>query len=490
MKRVQRLLLIFFLTLSPLCEAKLIQIIHTNDLHSYFAGYTNGTGGYARVMTKIRQLREEARAKGIEVLQLDAGDWGEGTSFFLSDNGSDSVKALEMLGAEVAVIGNHDFQLGGRSLASQLRRAGVSTTFVGANIQSSELGGVVVPYADVEKNDISIRVIGLTTSEIYFQYSIRPGKILPPLSIGEREARKGKETGKELVIALTHIGFRQDKWLARTSESIDVIVGGHSHMRLNSIQWEKNKIGKRIPIVQAWAHGLAVGSLLLDVDEKGGVVKVVDYKLHEVSLPLASDKDMEEFVEDSLSKRNANLQFEWNEVIGETLTPMTGYKAGHSVNKKSCWGYHMATAAKEASGSSVGVHISAFEGVWKPAGRVTYADIADNFPHLRKFGDQGWEIATITLPGWKVKTLLYLIKKFDFGVTASGLGHENLYEALDEAVNDKALYSIAFPAEVALAIKTTFPVHQHFLRGLRYSGKYYWTVMADYIKKNSPISCP
>nr|MBA2403613.1 metallophosphoesterase [Bdellovibrionales bacterium] len=173
----------FFLTFSTLSHARLLQIIHTNDLHSYFTGYQNGTGGYARVMTKIKQLKAEAANKGIEVLQLDAGDWGDGTSYYLADNGGDSIKALEMLGIEVATIGNHDHQLGGKNLGQQIRAANVKTKFAVANIVATpdmELGNTLVPYVDLEKANIPIRVIGLTTSENFFQYSLTPGHVLYP----------------------------------------------------------------------------------------------------------------------------------------------------------------------------------------------------------------------------------------------------------------------------------------------------------------------
>lgn len=76
-------LALLIVVLSISAEARLIQILHTNDLHSYFPGYQNNTGGYARVMTKIKELRESASVRGVEVLQLDAGDWGDGTSFYL-----------------------------------------------------------------------------------------------------------------------------------------------------------------------------------------------------------------------------------------------------------------------------------------------------------------------------------------------------------------------------------------------------------------------
>lgn len=478
---------LFLISFTSLAHARLIQIIHTNDLHSYFTGYSDGKGGYARVMTKIKELKAEALKNGIDVLQLDGGDWGEGTSFYLAGSGVDSVKALEMLGTEVATIGNHDHQLGGPTLGRILRQSKVKTKFVVSNLvhtPSMELGDMIQPYLDLNRAGISIRIIGLTTSEKFFQYSIFPGKILHPVTTGEEEGKKAKIAGKELVIALTHIGRDQDELLVRESTSIDVIVGGHSHTKISKIDWQTNKLGKKIPIVQAWAHGLAVGSLTLDVKENGGGVKVVDYKLHEVGAA-EKDNEMIEFIERAKIRRNENLKYKANQLIGETETPMTGYLKGDPVHRQSCWAWHMATAARKAVGVPVGMHIAAFEGVYKPPGQVTYGDIADNFPHLRKFGDQGWEIATVFMSGIKLKTLMFIISRIPVGVTFSGLGYKNG----DYDINDKATYRIAFPAEVALAINTSYPAFSGFLNGPKYSGKYYWPVVADYIKKNSPINC-
>lgn len=472
------------LSLSTVSHGRLLQIIHTNDLHSYFTGYANGNGSYPRVMTKIKQLREEAQKKGIEVLQLDAGDWGEGTSFFLANSGVDSIKALEMLGTEVAVVGNHDHLLGLPSLLDQINRANVDTKFVVANIQSDVvMGPKVTPYVDIEKAGIPIRIIGLTTPETYFQYTVAPGRVRSPVPIADTEAKKAKAAGKELVIALTHLGLYQDELVADGTSDIDVIVGGHTHSKLTDINWETNRDGRKIPIVQAWAHGLAVGSLLLDVKENGGGVEVVEYKLHEVTAPIASDPEMTDFVMRAAQHRNVNLNLDADTVIGETKTPMTGYLNGKPVYRSSCWGWHMATATRKAVGAAVGIHVASFEGKYKAAGPITYADLADNWPHIRKFGDQGWEIATVYMSGWKLRTFMYFISRRIAGITFSGLGYKDINP------DEKATYRVAIPAEAALAIKTSFPGYVQYLQGLKYTGKYYWPVMVDYIKKNTPISC-
>jgi 5'-nucleotidase len=204
------LLIPVLLTFSFLSHARLIRIIHTNDLHSYFTGYYTGLGGYAKVRTKIKEIREEAQMKGIEVIHLDAGDWGEGTSFYHSNQGVDSIRALQLLGVDVATIGNHDHMMGGKVLGQQIRKAGVKTKFTVANIKptpSMDLRDVVSPFVDLERAGISVRIIGLTTAQAFFQYTMAPGKILDPVTIGENQGRAAKKSGRELVIALTHIGM-------------------------------------------------------------------------------------------------------------------------------------------------------------------------------------------------------------------------------------------------------------------------------------------
>lgn len=484
--RVKLFILFMIFILPVISEARRIQIIHTNDLHSYFSGYHNGVGGYAKLLTKIKEIKAEARAKGLEVLQLDAGDWGDGTSFYLSDQGADSIRALELLGVEVAAIGNHDHMIGGKVLGEQIRRANVETKFVAANIVPTPdmaLDEVVLPYVDVNKAGIKIRVIGLTTSSNFYKYSMRPGTIKSPRVIGEKQAKKAKRDKRELVIALTHLGLSEDKKLVQNSSEIDVVIGGHSHSRLNKEVWVSNKEGKGVPIVQAWAHGLGVGVLTLDVSKRGKL-KVISYKLHQVPNSTLDDSLMKTFVEESSLRRSDEVTQDWDEVLGESKVPFYGNENGHQNWKGTCWGKHIARATREAVGAEVGLNVPGFAGAHRPAGPVTFGDIVDHFPHIRNFGDQGWEIATVSMPGWKLRPLMYFFSRIGYGLDFSGLGYKSI-----DSFEDKALYTVAFPSEIAVAINGSLPIFKGILRDLEYNKVYLWEVLSKYVKENSPIQC-
>lgn len=473
------IILLYIILTTPFALARQILIIHTNDLHSYFEHYP-------RVMTKIKELRNEAQMKGIDVLQVDAGDWGDGTSYYLSNEGADSIRALELFGVEVAAIGNHDHMIGGKVLADQIKRANTNIDFVSANLRPTadmNLGDVVSPYVDLDKGGVKIRIVGLTTSSNLYEYSMRPGWIASPYAVGENEARKGKNAGREVVIALSHLGVIEDAFLAQHSRSIDLIIGGHSHTKLLTPLKKVNQRGKIVPIVQAWSHGLAVGSLLIDVSKRGQV-KVMKYKLHIIKDSLPEDQEMASFVAQAQIKKNESLQMDWNEIIGETKIPITGSRNGDTSWKNSCWGSHMARATRLAVNADIGIHIPAFAGKSKPAGPVRFGDIVDNFPHIRKFGDPGWEIATVMLPGWKIRPFMFLLSRIGYGANFSGLGYKSLND-----LNAKAIYQVAIPAEMAYAIKGSLPLLRSYLTGLEFTNVYLWPAVTEYIRENSPLKC-
>jgi 2',3'-cyclic-nucleotide 2'-phosphodiesterase (5'-nucleotidase family) len=513
-----RFLSAFSLFLTPFISAdsKPLHILHTNDLHSYFNGYVKGGGGYARLKRKMDELREYYRLQGIETLTIDGGDFGEGTSFFLSGGGVYSLGLLGRLGVEASVIGNHDYMMGGPVLAQQIRAAAVPTRFLSANIFTTpqmELQNVLTPRADFIKNGIKISVIGFSTPEVHYQYPLLPeGLILPPLIVAPGESQKARREGAELVIALTHIGVKADRKLASGTADIDLIVGGHSHTRLDQPIWVKNQADRSVPIVQAKAHGLVLGSMLLDV-EGPGKFKVLDYRLHDIAAPMPEDPSIQATVNEAVVARDLLFQGRFHEVVGESRIPLSGYVNGENPNSNSCWGAHMAKMARQAAQAEVGIHLAVFEGVSVEAGKITYGNLVDNFPHIRKPGDRGWEAAKFRVKGSTIKLILDAIVNLNqqMGVNFDGLTYRTLkvpaVGGLDpdgdgkwvipyqiriqgKRIQNQKMYSVAFPSEVIFAIKSMLPGKiQKLFPGLEYSGKFMWDIMEAYVRDHSPLRC-
>ena len=83
MKAIYIVFFNLFLLFFTVAEAKLVQILHTNDIHSYFdhVEHDEDQGGYARLKSMIDFYKAEALKKGIKTIVVDAGDLWKETSF-------------------------------------------------------------------------------------------------------------------------------------------------------------------------------------------------------------------------------------------------------------------------------------------------------------------------------------------------------------------------------------------------------------------------
>ena len=64
-------LVIIILAFFPsLTFAKRVQILHTNDLHSFFSGTRTGKGGYARLKTKLVEPRPKDLKRCILMVEI------------------------------------------------------------------------------------------------------------------------------------------------------------------------------------------------------------------------------------------------------------------------------------------------------------------------------------------------------------------------------------------------------------------------------------
>jgi 2',3'-cyclic-nucleotide 2'-phosphodiesterase (5'-nucleotidase family) len=484
------LITLSFLVLCLSAEAKLLHIIHTNDLHSYFEGERNGKGGYAQLKAKIDELKKHSQERNIPTLILDGGDFSDGTSFYLVNQGADSLKALDYFGTEVAVVGNHDFLMGGKNLAHQIMKANVSTKVISANLAPTAdmgLSKLVKPYADLEKDGLSIRVIGLTTAEPVFQYSMSPGHVKEPIMIGNTQAGFARHAGKDLVIALTHIGSYYDKLLVQNSTDINLVVGGHDHQKLKEALMVRNRNNDLVPIVQAGSHGAYLGSLIIDV-KADRRVEVIEQKLIEINQSMPEDQQMANFVSKSAMDRDLMFQGRFDQPVGYSEIKLSG----------SCWGRNMAKLSAQATSADVGVHIPVFAGMSADPGVITLGNLVDNFPHISKHGDPGWRMGTVRVSGKALKIIIQSMASLKdyadvsfYGVTYRTFGPIFYnYKVKGSYVRNNRYYNLAMPAEIGNAVRLTLPQRvQAVLPPFKSTDKFYWPAMEAYVRVNSPITC-
>ena len=258
-----------------------ITILHTNDVHSHIEafgpndGRNANKGGVARRAALVESLRKN----NPNTLLFDAGDIFQGTPYFNFYGGELEFKLMSMLKYDVATIGNHDFDNGINGLYAQLPHA--KFDFISANydFKNTVMDTHVKPYKTFVKDGIKIGVFGLgiELQGLVNKAAYKETVYLDPIEIAKDMSRVLKtEEGCDLIICLSHLGYEYKKIpskisdikLAKATQDIDLIIGGHTHTFLDKPTVETNAVGKSVLVNQVGCYGLYLGKIDFYFDAK------------------------------------------------------------------------------------------------------------------------------------------------------------------------------------------------------------------------------
>ncbi len=258
-------------------------ILHTNDTHSRLDPFpmdgsrNQGLGGVAKRAQIIKQIR----AQEPYVLLLDAGDIFQGTPYFNFYKGEPEIKAMSYMGYDATTIGNHDFDAGMESLATQLRlHARFPMLVCNYKVDGTPLEGNVKPYQIFRRGPLKVGILGV---------GIEGKGLIPDQLFGSTvyldpiaEANKVADTLRkkehcDLVICLSHLGNRytterkvSDEDLAKQTEEIDLIIGGHTHTFLDKPLVYTNKKGRDVLVNQVGFGGILLGRIDFEFSKFSG----------------------------------------------------------------------------------------------------------------------------------------------------------------------------------------------------------------------------
>ena len=126
----------------------------------------------------------------------------------------------------------------------------------------------LLPYVIEELDGFKLAIIGVTAPMDAYQ----PFNVIvhPPPEIVPVLVEQVKDKGTRLVFLLSHLGKKHDLELLTAISGVDIIVGGHSHDRINPPLLVNDAL-----IVQAGQYGEVLGRLDLVIDKESG--KILKY---------------------------------------------------------------------------------------------------------------------------------------------------------------------------------------------------------------------
>jgi 5'-nucleotidase / UDP-sugar diphosphatase len=228
-----------------------VTILHINDVYEITPVEGGRAGGLARVATVHRRLA----AANPNLLFTLGGDFFSpsalGTAVVEGERlaGRQMVAVLNAAGLDVAVFGNHEFDLRAEEFLRRLEESRFA--YVATNVTDS--AGAPFPktarhrihvFRGAGGQVVRIGVIGSVipdTPQPYVRY-------LPWFESLRDEARLLRDS-VDILVALTHLTLAQDARLAGEIPELDLILGGHEHEN-----WLLRRGPSLTPIVKADAN--------------------------------------------------------------------------------------------------------------------------------------------------------------------------------------------------------------------------------------------
>ena len=385
----------------PVNAGKLV-ILHTNDTHSAIEPNKDGTGG----MLQLKAVVDSVRKAEKNVLLVNAGDIVQGSLYFKYFRGEVEYPVANMLGYDINILGNHEFDNGMKDLAERYKTLKGARLSANYDFDGTEMEGVMQPYI-VKK--IDGKKIG------FFGINIDPRSLISEKCIdvkyedvipvaNETAAYLKNKEKCDVVVAVTHIGYKSsndkpgDVDLAKASKDIDIIIGGHSHTLIDPAHPEKypslinNAEGRPVRVVQTGKYGRHVGKLEIDLDDLNGLDgSKVGYEL----IPVTS-----RFPEDAYDKKMIDFLRPYkhivdsvnNHKIATSLYDMRNNSWGMS-NLTADFGYwyanHIADSLRNAGENIPGIDMSIMNkgGIRQDMteGDVTEGQILSTYPFSNRF---------------------------------------------------------------------------------------------------------
>lgn len=297
-------------------EVERATIVHTNDIHGRMVPEYDDEGNLQEVqgLDFVHGVYDYYSEISDEAILVDSGDTFHGTNFVHLSEGESMVEVMNNMGYFAMAAGNHEFNYHWNRLLELDEQADFE--ILAGNVIEDATGEAILPArTEWEVFGNTFAVAGLVTEDTPIRTH--------PSNVEGVTFRNDIEVAQEIVdevsdevdhvMFLTHSGYSVDQGIAENVDGIDLIIGGHSHTRVDEPTFHNGTF-----IAQAWEHTKAVGVVHLNF-VNGELVEIDGY-LHDDRTefePNASTAELTASIE-------ADVEEQLSEVIGTIDVDLDG----------------------------------------------------------------------------------------------------------------------------------------------------------------------
>lgn len=229
MKKLLLSISLLFLVLLCGCgnHEKVVIILSTNDMHAQIQNFP-------QLATAVGACRDTA-----SVILVDAGDRWTGSAYV--DRAPGRLPILELmnrLGYDVATLGNHEFDVGQEVLAHAIDYCRFPVICANMISEHSPIPQLE-PYRIIERDGVRFAFVAVVTNYGNNNHPDGHDAIYEGLrftdAVQTLETYEYLRDSCQVLVALTHIGSKYDRKVADEASDYDLIIGGHSHEKINEV---------------------------------------------------------------------------------------------------------------------------------------------------------------------------------------------------------------------------------------------------------------
>ena len=300
-------------------EAKIVAVFATADIHGNYIPYTSTDGKFeigsvARIKTVMDEIRTVVGEEN--VIYVDGGDSPYNTTLANVTMGKVSVDALNALGLDATVLGNHDFDYSLENLLSLRDRAAYAMLSANTKFREGKNyeGEADYPFGDyitIEAGGMKFGIFGVTddkSAETTLYTNTRDIEWDDDLAKATELVTKLKNEEKcDIVVALSHVHSKNTK-LITDNKAVDISIGGG-----NDIAGRPTIINDTQYLINPSKHGEALNQINVVLYE--GKMTGIVYNQIFLTDAYQENAEVKKIIDD------------YNAEVGKALEEVVGYSA-------------------------------------------------------------------------------------------------------------------------------------------------------------------
>jgi len=255
--------------------------------------YNNDMHGDLKRLSKLKTAKDKFDKQNATVptMTLFGGDTFLGVD---KKRNSFLVDFLNKFKLDATALGNHEFSAKSKGLAEQLEKAEFKSVCTNIEVDSKNdlakriADKKLVKSATFMKGGHKFGIIGAAPINSYIgknEPNENPTKVFDidkTIKAINDEAKELEKQGVNKIILCSHLGYGEngDLKIAKETEGVDIIIGGHSHTTIDGVNKEdnggvnklnlvKSKRNEPVFITQAGSLNKYAGFLNVEFDDKG-----------------------------------------------------------------------------------------------------------------------------------------------------------------------------------------------------------------------------